>query len=366
MSAPPSIAATAATPESPHETRPEKDASRLLSLGAVRDEGAPVLVARVSSLADSDPASAQGLAASLLAEGLLALAGAAASGQGEAGLSWSPSLSVEQQLEVGRADPGGGRRIRGRQRYVLPPGAGRLVVVAAGGPSPAPKITLSLALDDDRMRLTDDVPSFAEHAAARGFVTIDGRFAAGELHDLPDEIEAPDHRLGLLRELLHAAVGHGILRGFLQKACDHLRTRSRPWPDSGVERAADDPHVLRRLGEYMALVNALSEMLSAAAAAQPLHGRALPEVALQTIAARLAAVRIGTDVINGTIELLGASAASSRLGFDGYWRDLTEHVLAEPPFGGPEALGAALLDAARERANEEAADRSGQNGGGSR
>ncbi|MFX8813040.1 hypothetical protein ABTM61_19125, partial [Acinetobacter baumannii] len=69
-----------------------------------------------------------------------------------------------------------------------------------------------------------------------------------------------------LRQLLILAVGTGIVTGFLAAARQFLLTRARPWYGTGIERAADDPHVLRAFGRHIAQVRAAGELLTDAAA----------------------------------------------------------------------------------------------------
>ena len=49
----------------------------------------------------------------------------------------------------------------------------------------------------------------------------------------------------------------GAAEGALAAAVDYVRTTTRPWVTSGVERAADDPYILERVGEFTASVEGL-------------------------------------------------------------------------------------------------------------
>ena len=53
-------------------------------------------------------------------------------------------------------------------------------------------------------------------------------------------------------------------RAALSDACAYVRTRSRPWPHAGVERAWDDPYVLHAIGRMQTLVSAAETMVERA------------------------------------------------------------------------------------------------------
>jgi len=294
-------------------------------------EPASEFVHRASDLARSDPAEADSFVAILLARRLLGAAASPPPGE-PLGLSLAPS-AVEADNAKGLV----------RQRYVLASSARRLVLIPPT-PAGAPAVPVALLrTDDPRLVLVPDAPSFAASAIARGWVessaTLDGR-------DVRRVARADVDALRLLAELLRGAVEHGIVSAFLTKARNHLKTRSHPWPDTGVERASEDPHLVRRYGEYVAAFDALTELLEEGARTteQAIAGsvaldQAWPDVA----AARLFAIRTGKEIINGTIELLGASSVSVRYGFDAFWRDFTHHATSEPPQWPVEALGEATL-----------------------
>ncbi|TQS46206.1 hypothetical protein [Cryptosporangium phraense] len=54
--------------------------------------------------------------------------------------------------------------------------------------------------------------------------------------------------LGAYDQALHAAIDIGIARAALEDGAAFVRQRSRPWFESGLDAAADEPHVQRRFG----------------------------------------------------------------------------------------------------------------------
>lgn len=124
-------------------------------------------------------------------------------------------------------------------------------------------------------------------------------------------------------ELLQTAVDLGILEGFLAAARDFLRHRARPWYQSGLARAADDPHAIAVFGDAYARSHALAELFETAAAA--LRPRPVG------LARRYAHRHVGR-IITAVIGVLGASSTSERYGLDRYWRDFRAHALRHPPY----------------------------------
>ncbi|MBN9025632.1 MAG: hypothetical protein J0H20_08460 [Rhizobiales bacterium] len=148
-------------------------------------------------------------------------------------------------------------------------------------------------------------------------------------------------RIVLAEELLHAALDLGILEGFWDAARAHITTRTRPWQGQSLAKATDDPHLLRRYGEYTATVHAAQGLFKEAVDAVT-SIPALPGTIDAVSAARAYLLLAGRTLISGTIELLGAGATSGRYGFDLYWRDFTAHAVAHPPHWPLESIGRRL------------------------
>ena len=148
----------------------------------------------------------------------------------------------------------------------------------------------------------------------------------------------PPDRHDAVADLLHTAVDLGLLSAFLDAATTHATTRTRPWPGTGYERAADDPHLTARFGKFVASIRALDALMDEATL-EAERGSAGAGRAAAT--ARHHAMSVGRAFVSSTIELLGASAASVKHGFDMRWRDVVEHARHHPPRTPLEALGRA-------------------------
>ncbi|KAG8148727.1 SfnB family sulfur acquisition oxidoreductase [Burkholderia catarinensis] len=137
-----------------------------------------------------------------------------------------------------------------------------------------------LGLDDERqawlayipqptpgLRVIDDWSGFGQRTTASGTVVLDNvRVSAS--HVLPAQRMSDLPTLnGPLSQILQAAIDAGIAKAALDDtlAFVRTRTRTRPWVDSGVERAADDPLTIREIGHLHIQLHAAEALLERAA-----------------------------------------------------------------------------------------------------
>ena len=167
-------------------------------------------------------------------------------------------------------------------------------------------------------------------------VVVDDAFVLDEGPD-PDPVTAPPSVLGAFDQALHAAVDIGIARAALEDGAEFVRTRSRPWFEAGVERAADEPHVVRRFGELTARLYALEALLARGSA---LVDAALAEPELTRESAAAASLRSPrprrwprsspSRSPVACFELAGASATDRKYALDRHWRNVRVHSLHDP------------------------------------
>jgi SfnB family sulfur acquisition oxidoreductase len=151
-------------------------------------------------------------------------------------------------------------------------------------------------------------------------------------------------------QLIHAAIDVGIARGALQEAAAFLRERARPWFEAGVERAADDPHSIRLVGELDAHVRAAEALLRQAGAAldaadaDPADVEAVTEARLAVAAAKAFGGEAALQVATRLFDVSGASAADRRHGLDRHWRNARTHTLHDPARSKHAHLGRHVID----------------------
>jgi len=245
-----------------------------------------------------------------------------------------------QNSTLAAAENGGRVIVSGRQTVrTTGPDGGSLLLIAADGDERGGGRLLLL---EPGPHVHVDEPIFGRSGFRERWVDFAEPFDAEPLAALTGaSLRAAIAQAALLEELLHTALDLGILDGFWAAARQHVTTRTRPWQGQALAKATEDPHLLRRYGEYAATLHAAEGLLEEAAAA--LANDTLPGAVEAVAAARSFALLAGRTLISGTIELLGASATSERYGFDLFWRDFTAHAVAHPPLWPNESIGRDLL-----------------------
>lgn len=158
------------------------------------------------------------------------------------------------------------------------------------------------------------------------------------------------------RDLLLLGVAVGLLHGLLEQARDVVLHHAHPWHEAPVEDADADPHTQAVFGQAYAVRAAASALLDQAldqaldvpdAGADAAHHlpsqlhSQLPSQLHSQVHAATSYVHLrATEVANDLIGVLGASSATSRLGLDRHWRQLTALTVVLParPVPSPESV----------------------------
>lgn len=148
------------------------------------------------------------------------------------------------------------------------------------------------------------------------------------------EFDAPT-TYGAFAQILHAAIDVGIARRALDEAGEFVRTQSRPYPDAGVERAAEDPVTVQAFGELELAVRGAEALLRAGAEAvdaanSDLTEQSAAEASLSVAAARASSTFVSVDVASKLFQVTGTRAALAGLNLDRHWRNARMHTLHDP------------------------------------
>ncbi|MFT4181157.1 MAG: acyl-CoA dehydrogenase family protein [Rhizobium sp.] len=144
----------------------------------------------------------------------------------------------------------------------------------------------------------------------------------------------------------------GSAEGALEAALDYVRTTTRPWITSGVERAADDPYILERVGEFTAALKASAALADSAAEAvqaglsrgRDVTAQERGEAAAEAYAAKVHATHVSLDITSRVFELTGARSTASSYRFDRFWRNVRTHTLHDPVFYKAKEVGEFVLN----------------------
>jgi SfnB family sulfur acquisition oxidoreductase len=184
--------------------------------------------------------------------------------------------------------------------------------------------------------IVDDWAGMGQRTTASGTVKLEGV-------TVPPAMVVPHHLMferpqvyGARAQLIHTAIDVGIALGALEDACEFVRTASRPWFEAGVERAADDPLLIQRVGELAIGVRAAQALLGEAARTieeveregidEP--GSARASIAVAT--AKAFADRVSVETASALFELGGTRSAANELNLHRHWRNARTHTLHDP------------------------------------
>jgi SfnB family sulfur acquisition oxidoreductase len=185
------------------------------------------------------------------------------------------------------------------------------------------------------LSVIDDWSGFGQRTTGSGSVVFENVYVdADDVVPFQTAFERPT-TVGPLAQILHAAIDTGIARAAYEDALHFVRTRTRPWIDSGIEKAVDDPLTLHGFGK-------LSIRLHAAEALLERSGEYLDRAQAETTAENLAQASIAVAEARGIsteislaasstlFELAGSQATLAEHGLDRHWRNARVHTLHDP------------------------------------
>jgi SfnB family sulfur acquisition oxidoreductase len=187
------------------------------------------------------------------------------------------------------------------------------------------------------LTITDDWSGFGQRTTASGTVTLENvRVSAS--HVLPAYRVSDQPTLnGPVSQIIQAAIDAGIAQAAIDDTLAFVRERSRPWVDSGVERASDDPLTIREIGRLYIQLHAAEALLERSA-------RVLDEIAAQDTVSEddvaRASVAVGEAKVLTTeaallageklFELAGTQSTLAAHNLDRHWRNARTHTLHDP------------------------------------
>ncbi|MFF7528987.1 SfnB family sulfur acquisition oxidoreductase [Streptomyces bobili] len=189
--------------------------------------------------------------------------------------------------------------------------------------------------DAPGLTVVDDWDGMGQRTTASGTVRLDGVPVPGD-RVLPHHLTFAGPQLhGAVAQLLHAAIDTGIAAGAFAEAAEFVRTKSRPWFESGVETAAEDPLLIQRFGELSVRVRASEGLLREAARTVDAAGAHLTddtaaEASVAVAAAKVHAAQTAVEVAGALFEVSGTRSALHALNLHRHWRDARTHTLHDP------------------------------------
>ena len=189
--------------------------------------------------------------------------------------------------------------------------------------------------DAPGLTVIDDWSSFGQRTTLSGTVIL-------------DDVEVPKTHLvpgykgydkptadGAIFQIIQVAVDTGIARGAIEETIAFVKGSSRPWVDSGVDHAWQDPYTIQAVGDLTLRLHATQALLEKAGIAVD-HAVAAPSadsVAKAQVAVAEAKVLSTETAIAATNKLFELGGTRSTLGvhnLDRHWRNARTHTLHDP------------------------------------
>ncbi|MUZ74069.1 SfnB family sulfur acquisition oxidoreductase [Agrobacterium vitis] len=140
---------------------------------------------------------------------------------------------------------------------------------------------------------------------------------------------------GAIFQIIQVAVDTGIAQAAIVETIDFVRTKSRPWVDSGLERASDDPYTIQAVGSLSLRLHAAQALLEKAgraidvAVANP-NADTVAQAQIITAEAKILSTEIAIEATNKLFELAGTRSTLAEHNLDRHWRNARTHTLHDP------------------------------------
>ena len=185
------------------------------------------------------------------------------------------------------------------------------------------------------LTVIDDWSGFGQRTTGSGSVVFENVYVeAADVVPFQSAFERPT-TVGPLAQILHAAIDTGIARAAFEDALHFVRTRTRPWIDSGIEKAVDDPLTLSSFGKLSVRLYAAEALLDRAAefldiAQADSNAETVAAASIAVAEARAISTEVSLAAGSTLFELAGSQATLAEHGLDRHWRNARVHTLHDP------------------------------------
>ena len=189
--------------------------------------------------------------------------------------------------------------------------------------------------DSKGLTVINNWSGFGQRTTASGTVLLDNVHATAD--DIIPVWQAFDRptAAGAISQIIQAAVDAGIARGTIEDTLTFVKEKSRPWIDSGKEKASEDPFTISAIGDLKIRLHAAEALLW--------HAGELIDVALRnptaetvdaasvaTAEAKVLTTEIALLAGNKLFELAGTRSTLAEFNLDRHWRNARTHTLHDP------------------------------------
>jgi len=198
------------------------------------------------------------------------------------------------------------------------------------------RLTMSfVAQGAEGIEIVDDWDGFGQRTTGSGTTILNNVYVnADAVVHHHKGFERPS-TIGSVGQIIHAGVDLGIARAAFAETLSFVRTQARPWMDSGVDRASDDPLTISKIGQIAIRIEAASAIVERAgrkvdlAQIDPTEAKVV-DATLAVAAAKVLTTEIALEASSTLFELAGTSSTRIGLNLDRHWRNARTHTLHDP------------------------------------
>ncbi len=185
------------------------------------------------------------------------------------------------------------------------------------------------------LTVVDDWSGFGQRTTASGTVIVENvRVSPFEIFHTQRSYDRPTFA-GPFAQITTAAIDLGIARAALQDTIAFVQQHARPWIDSGVERASEDPLTVAQIGDIAYRVHAAEALLARSgrfvdAAKREPGEETVAQAAIAVGEAKIATTEVALLAASKLFELGGSKSTLAKYNFDRHWRNARVHTLHDP------------------------------------
>jgi len=185
------------------------------------------------------------------------------------------------------------------------------------------------------LTVIDDWSSFGQRTTLSGTVILD-HVKVPKSHLVPG-FKGYDRPTadGAIFQIIQVAVDSGIAKAAIDETIKFVRTKSRPWIDSGKETAGEDPYTIQAIGALQLKLHAAEALtekagyaIDAAVAGPTADNVAWAQVV--TAEAKVLSSEVAIEATNKLFELAGTRSTLAEHNLDRHWRNARAHTLHDP------------------------------------
>jgi SfnB family sulfur acquisition oxidoreductase len=185
------------------------------------------------------------------------------------------------------------------------------------------------------LTVIDDWSSFGQRTTASGTVTLEEVFVPDSHVIAAYQASARPTLYGPVSQIIQAAIDLGIARGTIADTIAFVRTGSRPWIDSGQDRAAEDVYTIAAIGDLQVRLHAADAIMRRAGliideASADETPDAVAGASIAVAEAKILTTEVAILAANKLFELAGTRSTLAEHGLDRHWRNARVHTLHDP------------------------------------